>query len=451
MQGVYEYIDAHLEESLEDLMHLCRQPSVSAQGIGIEETAELVAEMLQECNIKVQILPGVGGGYPVVYGELAGDSPMTLLFYNHYDVQPPEPLEEWSSPPFEPTISNGILRCRGVADNKGNIVARLSAIRAYQAVKGHLPISIKFCIEGEEEIGSPHLAAFVEQNRLLLKADACVWEGGGVNWQGQPVITFGCKGLLYVELVAREAARDIHSSTATVVPNPAWRLIWALSSLKDKDEKILIDGFYDAVRPPTQSEVEAVRAMPSEDRELKESLGLKSFLLGLSGFEFGLRHLFDPTCNICGITSGYGGEGSKTVLPCVAGAKIDFRLVPDQRPEDVLAKLREHLDRNGFEDIEIASLSGENPARTPLDSPFGKVVCQTAREVYELDPVVVPTMAATGPMSCFTDTLGIPTVCMGVEYPDDRAHAPDENIRITDFVKGTKHVAGILDRFGQRV
>jgi acetylornithine deacetylase/succinyl-diaminopimelate desuccinylase-like protein len=358
-------------------------------------------------------------------------------------------LEEWTSPPFAPTIYDGILRCRGVADNKGNIIARLYAIRAYQEVKGRLPISIKFCIEGEEEIGSPNLTAFVEQNRLLLKADACIWEGGSVNWQGQPVITFGVKGLLYVELVARGAARDVHSSLATVVPNPAWRLVWSLNSLKDKDERIRIDGFYDAIRPPSQKEVEAVKAIPLEEQELKENLGLRRFLLGLSGVEFGLRHFFEPTCNICGLTSGYGGEGSKTVLPCVARAKIDFRLVPDQRPEDVLTKLRRHLDENGFDDIDIVNLSGENPARTPLDSPFGEVVCQTAREVYGLDPVIEPTMAATGPMSCFTDMLGIPTVCMGIEYPDNRAHAPDENIRLTDFVKGTKHVAAVLDRLGK--
>ena len=446
---VYDYIDSHLEDAIKDLMRLCRQPSISAQGIGLDETARLVAEMLRGCHIQTQILPGAGGP-PVVYGELAGDSPYTLLFYNHYDVQPPEPLEEWTSPPFEPTISDRMLYARGVADNKGNIMARLYALKACQEVKGRLPISIKFCIEGEEEIGSPHLAAFVEQNRSLLKADACIWEGGDINWQGQPVITFGVKGLLCVELVVRDAARDVHSSLATVVPNPAWRLVWALNSLKDGDEKILIPGFYDAVRPPSPQEVEAISAILPEDAELRESLGLESFLLGLSGFAFEWRHLFEPTCNICGLTSGYGGEGSKTVLPCLARAKIDFRLVPDQRPEYILAKLRRHLDENGFADIDIIDLCGENPARTPLDSPFGQVVCQTAKEVYGLDPVIQPTMAATGPMSCFTDTLGIPTVCMGFEYPGNRAHAPDENIRLADFVKGTRHVAAVIDRLGKR-
>ncbi len=447
---VYDYIDSHLEHALDDLMRLCRQPSISAQGIGIEETAELVTEMLQRRNVETQILPGVGGGSPVVYGELAGDSPYTLLFYNHYDVQPPEPLEEWTSPPFEPTISDGMLRARGVADNKGSIVARLYAIEAYQQVRGRLPISIKFCIEGEEEIGSPHLTAFVEQNRSLLKADACIWERGDINWQGQPVIAFGVKGLLYVELVVRGAARDVHSSLATVVPNPAWRLVWALASLKDRGEKILISGFYDTVRPPSSQQVDAIAAIPSEDQELKESLGLESFVLELSGLAFERRYLLEPTCNICGLTSGYEGEGSKTVLPCLARAKIDFRLVPDQQPEEILAKLRRHLDENGFVDIDIINLGGENPARTPLDSPFGQVVCQAAKEVYGLDPVVQPTMAVTGPMSCFTDALGIPTVCMGFEYPNNRAHAPDENIRLADFVKGTRHVAAVIDRLGKR-
>lgn len=448
LERVYRHIDEHLEETIGDLVRLCRQPSVSAQKLGMAETAQLVSEMLRQCGLSVQLLPLPSGDYPVIYAELAGDSPKTLLFYNHYDVQPPEPLELWSSPPFEPTAREGKLYARGVSDNKGDIVARLAAIKAYRAVHGRLPVTVKFCIEGEEEIGSPHLSAFVQERAQLLKADACIWEGGGVNWQDQPLLTLGLKGILYVELEAKGANRDLHSSMATVVPNPAWRLLWALNTLKDREERILIEGFYDDVRPPSQADLEAIAHMPEDDEATRRSLGLEALLKGVRGNEFKRRHLFEPTCTICGLISGYTGEGAKTVLPSWARAKLDFRLVPDQQPEDILAKLRRHLDKAGFADISIAAaMEGEEPARTPLDAPFVRVVYEAAQEVYELEPVIVPTMAASGPMAAFTHTLGLPTVACGVNHPDCRMHAPDENIRIQDLIKGIRHIAAILRRF----
>ncbi|MFC2059101.1 M20/M25/M40 family metallo-hydrolase [Chloroflexota bacterium] len=447
MQQVYDYIDDHWHEALDDLIELCRQPSISANGEGITEAAGLVAQMMQKYGLSAKILPTPNNGYPVVYGEISGESPVTLLFYNHYDVQPPEPLELWSTPPFEPTIYQETLRARGVSDNKGNIIARLLAIKAWQTMQGKPPVSVKFLVEGEEEIGSTNLPAFVEQNRQMLKADACIWECGGVNWQGQPTIRLGLKGILSVELVAEGAATDVHSSMATVVPNPAWRLVWALSSLKDMDENILIDGFYDKILPPNQLELEAAQNMPLDEEETKKSLGLKDFAKGVSGLDFKKRHLFGTTCNICGLESGYTGPGMKTVLPRLARAKLDFRLVPDQRPEEIMAKLRRHLDSHGFTDVLISpKTEGENPARTPMDSSFVGIVSDAAREVYKADPVLIPNMAGSGPMFSFTDTLGIPTACVGVEYPDCRDHAPDENIRIVDFITGTKHVAAILEK-----
>ncbi len=442
MKEIFDYIDAHRDEALEDLVRLCRQPTISAQGVGIEETVALLTQMMEQYGITCQVLPSKG--FPVVYGELAGESSTTILFYNHYDVQPPEPLELWSSPPFEPTFSQGQLRARGVSDNKGNIVARLLAIQAYRQVQGRLPVSIKFVIEGEEEIGSVNLPDFVKEHRQLLAADGCIWEGGGVDWEGRPMITLGLKGILYVELTVRGAQRDVHSSMATIVPNPAWRLVWALASLKDWEENIMVQGFHDSVRPTSQQEIDAIAAMPPEDEELRKSLGLERFVKGLTGFEMRSRHLLEPTCNICGLDAGYTGAGSKTVLPCLARAKLDFRLVPEQSPEDVLKKLRQHLDSYGFSDIAITLTECEPPARTPLDAPFVAVVSDAAREVYGVEPVIVPNFAGSGPMASFTDTLGLPTVCAGVERPDSKAHAPDENIRVDDFVLGTKHIAAIL-------
>lgn len=445
MEQVYEYIEANWLNAIEDLKRLLSQPSISAQGAGIEEAAALTAGLLQEYGVPPRILP-TPGGPPVVYGELQGDSPFTLLLYNHYDVQPPEPLELWSTPPFEPSIVDGKLYARGVSDNKGDIIARLLAIKAFLRARGRLPVSIKFLIEGEEEIGSPHLPAFIRENQALLKSDACLWEGGGLNWGDRPTITLGLKGIINVDLEVRGAVRDVHSSLAPIVPNPAWRLVWVLNSIKDADENILIDGFYDDVRPPTPEEIEAIEAIPSEEEEMRANLGIERFLKGLKGVDLQLHSILEPACTINGIISGYTGEGSKTVLPCYARAKLDFRLVPDQRPDDIIAKLRKHLEKHGFTDMVLSAGEGENPARTPLDSPFASVVNDAAREVYGSEPIIKPSMSGSGPMFSFTDILAIPVASSGVSNPDSRDHAPDENIRLADFILSAKHVAAILDR-----
>ncbi len=446
MEDAYAYVDDQSERFLQDLVRLCHQPSISAQKVGLTEMAALTATVMGEYGLPARLLPN-GDGAPVVYGFREGRSTRTLLFYNHYDVQPPEPLEPWESPPFEPTVRDGKLYARGVADNKANLLSRLAALQALLSTGRELPVSVKFVVEGEEEIGSPNLPQFVVDHRELLRADACIWESGGVNWQGQPNITLGLKGILYVEMEARGAVRDVHSSMATTVPNPAWRLVWALSSLKDRDENVLIPGFYDYVAPPSPRELEAVQAMPAEEEETRENLGLPRFLLGLSGFELRCRQLFAPTCTICGIWSGYTGEGGKTVLPSVARAKVDFRLVPHMTPEDVLEKLRRHLTDKGFSDVTVVAREhGEYPARTPLDHPFVTVVQAAARQVYGVEPVISPTMSGSGPMYPFTKVLGLPVASAGTSYPDSRAHAPNENIRLEDFVRGTKHIIAIMER-----
>jgi acetylornithine deacetylase/succinyl-diaminopimelate desuccinylase-like protein len=449
MDNIYHHIEEHLEGSLADLARLCEMPSVSAQGQAIRETAEFVARLLEDAGFQTRILPKPGGSHPVVYGELEGASPKTLVFYNHYDVQPPEPLELWSSPPFQLTRRDDRLYARGVSDDKGDIISRLAAVRAFQAVQGRAPVNIKFCVEGDEEIGSPNLEPFVLENRDLLKGDACIWEGASVDWEGAPQLYAGVKGLLYVQLEAKGANRDVHSSWGTVVPNPAWRLVWALSTLKEADERILIDGFYDGVQPPTLEDEAALRSLPSDEGERLRALELPSFLKGVRGVEYHRRHLFEPTCTIDGLTSGYQGEGAKTVLPATASAKLDFRLVPEQDPGEVLDRLRRHLDRHGFQDVKVVPISGEKPVRTPLESPFVKLVCRTAEQVYGRSPHLMPNMAGTGPMYHFVRDLGLPTAGAGIGYPDSRAHAPDENIRIGDFVLGTKHIAAILDGFAK--
>ncbi len=439
------YLEAHLEESLEELARLCRQPSVAAQGLGLAECAELTATMLREHGFRAEVLPTAGA--PVVYGEAEGASDRTLLFYNHYDVQPIEPLELWESPPFEPARRDGRLYARGVNDDKGHIVSRLAAIRALRAVHGQLPCRVKFVIEGEEEIGSTNLPAFVEANRDLLRADGCIWEFGLVNYEGAPVTYLGMRGIFYVELSVRTLSHDAHSGLgSSIFPNAAWRLVWALATLKGPDERIRIAGWYDDVRGPSARDRELLARLPDEEGRLKEAYGLTDFLGGATGVELRRRAVFEPTCTISGLTGGYQGPGSKTVLPATASAKIDFRLVPEQDPADLLRKLRRHLDEHGFADVAIRQLGGEHAARTDPDAPFVRMVAEAAEGLYDRPMVLAPLSGGTGPMYPFVEHLGMPIANSGVATPDTNVHAPNEFVEIAEFLRGAKHAARILAR-----
>jgi len=450
MQDVLKYCDEHADEAVAKLIELCSSDTVSAQGRAIGETSEWVSAELRALGFEVQVLPKPEGppAQPVVYAEAKGTSPKTLLFYDHYDVQPEEPLDLWKTPPFEPVRKDGKLYGRGVSDNKGNIAARLAAIKAWRETRGDLPCGIKFCIEGDEEIGSPHMEAFVERHKELLAADACIWEGGGVTWEGIPMVTLGVKGLLYVQVEVETISHDAHSSYGTVLPNAAWRLVWALSTIKGPDERIMIDGFYDDVRPPTPDERAAVEKLPHDDPSTLKAYGIERSTTGVTGLDYNLRHLFEPTATIDGLSAGYEGEGAKTVLPARAMAKIEFRLVNDQDPHDIQRKLRAHFDKHGFSDVKTDNYTLEHPARSSITDPLVGVMVEACREVYGRDPVITPTMAGTGPLYPFVTTLGLPTADIGIGYPDAAIHAPNENIRLGDFLSGTKAIAALLGKFG---
>jgi len=445
---VSDLIDSQRDELMGQLQELCRQPSIAAQDVGMRETASMVLGLMQEAGLTAELIET--GGFPVVYGEYDAGAPKTLLFYNHYDVQPPEPLAEWHYPPFGAEIHDGVLYGRGVSDNKGNLVARLQAIRLLREVAGDLPVNIKFVAEGEEEIGSVNLGSFIRTHRERLQADGAIWESGYKTAEGRPGLYFGAKGILYVELRVKGANRDLHSASAAIVENPAWRLVWALNTLKGSDERVMIEGFYDDVVPPTESDIEWLRRMQGNEPARLAALGLKQYLLGLTGVELGIKSLFHPTCTICGLTSGYQGPGSKTVLPKEASAKIDFRMVPRMRPEKILAALRAHLDKHGFGDIEVVAHGSTPAGRTPLEDPIAEVLIDTAREVYGTEPSVAPTQAGSGPIHWFIDELGIPTGSMGVGWHRANNHGPDESIRVDDYFENIKHVVLLMTRYAER-
>ena len=265
LDKIYEYIGSNSQRFIDDLVRLVRQPSVSARKEGMQECAEIVEEMMKEIGFSTRIIPEEEGN-PVVFGEIRSkSSKKTLLFYDHYDVQPPEPLEEWIYDPFSGEVHDGKIYGRGTSDNKGNIVSRLKAIQAFLETTGSVPINIKFVIEGEEEIGSPNLEPVIQANKDLFSADAAIWEFGGTDRKGRPRVYLGLKGVLSIELKAKGASRDAHSASAPLIPNPAWRLVWALNAMKDKQDKILIDGFYDRIEPPSAEEVGYLKEIPFEE------------------------------------------------------------------------------------------------------------------------------------------------------------------------------------------
>lgn len=429
--------------ALDDLKALLRLPSVSALGTEMTATAFAVAALMRAEGAAVSLLDR-GGGFPAVLARFAGRSPRRILLYNHYDVQPADPESEWQSPPFQPQVRAGRLYARGAADNKGDLLCRLAAIRAWRALGG-LPCGVTFLVDGEEEIGSPHLAAHLGGGQLIADVDACLWEFGGRDARGRASLHLGVKGLCYLELRASGPRTDLHSSLASLVANPLWRLTWALGTLKGRDGRIAVPGFSDDVRAPTPADRAAAARLPLDPGQLRRQWGVGE-LLHAGAAEAREALLFSPTCNICGVAGGYAGPGSKTVLPRQAVAKVEFRLVLDQDPARVAALVRAHLRAGGFEDLEVVELGHGRPYRTPPDDPFVGLVAASARDAYAAEPLIHPTSAGSGPMAEVAGGRALPIVSAGCGYWGAQAHAPDENIRVEDFAAGVLHVAWLLER-----
>ncbi len=444
------HIDAFLSERLDEYIaetaRLCASPSISAQGVGLPECAGLVADLLERKGFQVQSIPTEGA--PVVVGRLEGLASRTLLFYNHYDVQPPEPLELWTTPPFEPVVRDGALYARGAKDDKGEFVARLAAVDAVRAAHGGTPpCGVLFVVEGQEEIGSPHIARFVQDHKDLLSCHGAVWEEGGTDADGRPQVSLGRRGILEVELGVETMRVDAHSGAADTLPNAAWRLLRALASLKGPDERIRIPGFYDAVLPPSARDVEMLDALPDYEPHLRATYGVREFVLGRKGQDLN-RAVFEPTCNIQGLTAGYQGAGAKTVIPARAAAKLDFRLLPDQDPDEIFGLLEKHLEHEGFGDVEVTWIGAMWPSRVSVDDPLVGLTARTGEEVYGKPSLLLPLGGGSSPFYAFARPLRIPVVTAGVGYGRNRTHAPDEHVRLCDFLNAARHIARILEGFG---
>ena len=441
------YVEKHSRRFVEELKELCAFPSISNHGADVVKPArDWIAERLGRYTDRVETLEA--GGMPALYAEVPGAGRRKLLLYQHYDVQPVDPIELWDSKPFEPVEKDGRIVARGVADDKADVMARIHALETLTEL-GEVPITLRFLVEGEEEIGSKTFEKIAHEHSDKLSADGCLWESGAsFDDAGRPTLQFGCRGLVYVQLGVKFLNFDQHSGFASIYPAAAMYLIEALASLRDGDMNIRIDGFYDGVVKPTEADRRMMAKIDPEVEQRKKLVGFDRLIRDPKPAEVIEQLLFTPTCNIAGVTTGYQGPGSKTVLPAEATAKLDFRLIPNQDPEHVLDRLRKHLDTHGFEKVEIVWSDAEKPARSDPESDVAKSVIDCVRDLHG-EPILWPFMQATGPMHPVVADLGIPTVLpVGVGRPDNRIHAPNENIHVEDYINAIRLMCRVWERFG---
>ena len=444
--AVDAYVEKNAKRFIEDYKELLSFPSISNHGLeAVKPARDWIANRLSAFTDRVETLDA--GGMPALYAEVPGAGPRKLLLYEHYDVQPVDPIDLWDSKPFEPVEKDGKLFARGVADDKADVMARIHALETLRQL-GEIPLTLRWLVEGEEEIGSKTFEKIAHDHADKLHADGCLWESGGFDSNGRPTLFFGVRGLLYVQLRVGLLGFDQHSGYASIYPSAAMYLVQALASLRDLDMNIRIEGFYDHVVDPTDADLKMLGKIDPEADQRKKLIGYERLIRDPAPEHVVEQLLFTPTCNIAGITTGYQGPGSKTVLAAEATAKLDFRLIPNQDPTDIREKLRRHFDGNGFEKVEIVWADGEKPVRSDPDSAIGKVTTDCVRELHG-EPVIWPFMQATGPMHPVVADLGIPTVMpVGVGRPDNRIHAPNENIRIDDYLNTVRLMCRLWERFG---
>jgi len=439
-----------MEDLISDLQTLIKQPSVSAKNEGIEDCAKLVQKLLKKSGISSEILKLKKNVAPIVYGEVKSkqNPKKTLLFYNHYDVQPAEPFDLWEYPPFSGIRKGNKIFGRGATDDKGELITRIKAVEASLKVTGDVPCNIKFVIEGEEETGSAHIEEYLKKYKKKFSSDGVIWEFGYVDAKNRPIIGLGMKGLLFVELSVKESIRDAHSSLAVLIKNPAWRLIEAISTLRDSKGKILIKDWYKEVTPFSKKDLELIKEEPFDENVFKKEFGIRSFVGNKKGMDAKKALVGNATCNIAGFLSGYTGNGAKTILPGESLVKIDFRLIPKMNPKKQIMRLKNHLKSKGFGDVKIKVYHGEAAARTDSSDPFVSHVKNAADKSFGKSILNVSN-AGTGPMYPFVNILKAPCISIGSTYMFSRIHSPNEFARIDLLKKTTKCMCLIMQNFGQ--
>ncbi|WP_298985484.1 M20/M25/M40 family metallo-hydrolase [uncultured Roseibium sp.] len=446
-KALFDHIDTNADEFVARVMDYVRHPSISAHDIGIRAVAGMLVRHLEGLGFEAGLVETPG--HPFVLGRFDVDPARpTVLLYGHYDVQPPDPLEAWISPPFEPALRDGRIWARGIGDNKGQHFAQLLAIETHLKVHGTLPCNVIFLLEGEEEIGSPQIANFVKQNADRLQADLVVTSDGPLHESGQPVITFGVRGVASFDLLAKGASRDVHSGNfGGVVPNPIWTLVQLLATMKDADGNITVEGITEPVIPATNLEREVISRLPDDETAVKADLAIDE-LDGPRDRPYWDRLMFHPTLTINGISGGYNGPGSKTVLPNQAIAKCDIRLVEPLTPDYVFERVEAHVARFAPE-VEVIRHNGMLPSKTPLTSPFAAPLIAAVKAARSVDPLLYPTVGGSLPDYVFTKILDLPAFVIPYANADEANHAPNENLEVVRFIDGIKTGAAVLAELGK--
>jgi acetylornithine deacetylase/succinyl-diaminopimelate desuccinylase-like protein len=453
-QKTSQYVEENKQRLLDELKDFLRIPSISTlpeHQPDIRRAAEFVAQALRRAGIEnVEIIET--GKHPLVYGDwLHAPGKPTVLCYGHYDVQPPDPVELWESPPFEPTERNGNLYARGSADDKGQMYMHIKAVEALRAVNGTLPVNLKFLVEGEEEVGGESIAKYVEEHPDKLRSDVALVSDTEMYEDGMPTLCIGLRGLVYTELEARGPMRDLHSGLyGGAAPNPIFGLIELLSKMKDASGRIQIPGIYDDVRPPAPEEKQSWENLPFSEQEfLKNEVGAKS-LTGEPRYSVLERVWARPTLEVHGIAGGFTGAGAKTVIPAKATAKVSFRLVPDQKPDQVIAAYREFVERNtpaGIE-TEVRILSASPAVMVNPDHPAIKTAAKVFSELLNRPTVFIRSGGSVPIVGDFAKYLGIPTVMMGFGLPDDGLHSPNEKYKLDNYYTGIMTIARFFEQYG---
>jgi acetylornithine deacetylase/succinyl-diaminopimelate desuccinylase-like protein len=443
-------------EIINDLKRLIKIPSVSARNQNLEVCAKEIVKIMKENGIFGELIYSDKDGDkaaapPIVYGEVkskANPNGKTILFYNHYDVQPEDPLDLWKYNPFEGTVKGNKIYGRGASDDKGELITRLSAVEWFLKHTGDVPVNIKFLVEGEEEIGSNNISNYIKKYKNKFKTDLVIWEFGYIDQKGRPIISLGMKGLLYIEMTATGPSRDVHSSLAVLIENPAWKLVQALSTLVNKKGIILVKDWYNEIKPLNEEEVKMIENEPFDEENFKKEYGINKFINNIDGKDIKKALTSEPTCNITGLISGYTGEGAKTIIPSKASVKIDFRLVPNMDPNLQFERLKKHLEKNGFGDFQITRIHGEPPGKTEINNYYVKLVQEAANRVFG-DSIISVSSAGTGPMYDFINLLKVPCISIGGTYIFSRIHSPNEYARIDLLEKTTKCMITIINNISK--
>jgi len=444
------YLEPRREERLERLKAFLRIPSISAlpqHAPDVRRAAEWLADEMRAAGIQ-NVEVSETSGHPMVYGDwLHAAGAPTVVVYGHYDVQPVDPLDEWHTEPFEPVVDGHRLIGRGAADDKGQIHAHVSAAAALLATRDSLPVNVKYVFEGEEESGSAHLDAWLTEHRDRLDADAAIISDTGFFEGNVPAITLSLRGMTYAQIDVRLADGDLHSgSYGGAIGNPAFAIAQIIAALKGPDGRIRIPGFYDDVREPTQEEREAIAALPFDEETFRADTGVPG-LVGESGYTTLERKSIRPTLDVNGIWGGFQGHGQKTIIPAEAHAKISMRLVADQEPEDVFAKLKAFVDEIAPPGVEVTVrlLGTGRPSQTPLDHPHVGAASRALERVFGQSPLYINSGGSIPVAASFQRILGLPVVLLGFTQPNDLAHAPNEWFDLHNYEAAIRTMAATFD------